>query len=404
MKICVAGPIATQDVLHLLHTVPAISPVGYGGAPLTAVLMEQLLALGHEVVGITVDYTLPARSAPIVLCGARFTFVVLPGRRRAWRFNGARLGRVLDLFRHERQAIAQAVAGANCDVVHAHWTYEFALGALDSGTPHVITAHDCPEQVLKYTRSPYRALRWLMAREALAKARSVTTVSDYMASRVQAKARAPVAVVPNPVAGHVLARGHVRVAPHGLSVGMVCNGWSAHKNPEPALHAFARLRQRLPAAELHVFGSDFGPGQCAQTWARVRHCADGVTFHGAVPHRQLIASLAGMDLLLHPALEESFGVVIAEALALGLPVVAGADSGAVAWVAGPGQWLCDVKSVDAIYAALCAALEDAAAYGFASQAGLQRVRVAYSPQAVVEAYMEIYFAAIADQTRGRSPN
>ena len=401
MKICVTGPIATQDVMHLLHAVPAISPVGYIGAPLTAVLMEQLLALGHEVVGITVDYTLPAHSAPVVLRGVRFTFVVLPGRRRAWRFNGGSLGRVMDLFRHERQAIAQAVADAACDVVHAHWTYEFALGALDSGTPHVITAHDCPKQVLKYTRSPYRALRWLMAREALAKAGTVTAVSDYMARRVQPMARVPVAVVPNPVAGHVLARGQARVAPRGLCVGMVCNGWGVLKNPKPALHAFAKLRRRLPTAELHVFGTDFGPGERAQDWAQAKHCAGGVIFHGAVSHRLLIASLAGMDLLLHPALEESFGVVVAEAMALGLPVVAGADSGAVAWVAGPGQWLCDVSSADAIFEALSDALEDATAYGLASHAGRQRVQATFSPQAVAAAYVGAYAAAISGQNSRR---
>ena len=394
MKICLTGPIATQDVLHLLHPGPAPLPAGYGGAPLTAVLMEQLLALGHEVVGITVDYTLPAHSAPVRLLGDRFTLVVLPGRRRAWRFNGASPGRVLDLFRQERQAINQAVSDAACDVVHAHWTYEFALGAIDSGTPHVITAHDSPRQVLKYTRSPYRALRWLMAREALAKACCVTAVSDYMAREVQAMARVPVAVVPNPVARHVLARGQARVAPVGQRVGMVCNGWGVLKNPKPALLGFAQLRQREPRAELHVFGADFGPGQRAQTWANAKQCADGVTFHGAVPHRQLIASLAGMDLLLHPALEESFGVVVAEAMALGLPVVAGINSGAVAWVAGPGQWLCDVRSADAICAGLADAFANKVAYAKASQAGLLRVQNSFSPVAVVAAYLAAYGSAI----------
>jgi glycosyltransferase involved in cell wall biosynthesis len=98
----------------------------------------------------------------------------------------------------------------------------------------------------------------------------------------------------------------------------------------------------------------------------------------------------GADLLLHPSLDESFGVVIAEAMALGLPVVAGAASGAVPWVAGAAQWLVDVRSPRAIAAALEQALTDPARYAAASRAARERSASRFAPGPVAEAYLALY--------------
>jgi glycosyltransferase involved in cell wall biosynthesis len=331
--------------------------------------------------------------------GERLRFEVVAGRRRAWRPEGGRRGRALDLFRDERRAVELAIRAAAPQVVHAHWTYEFALGALDSGVPHVITAHDSPAQIARYTRSPYRLLRWLMARDVLRRARNLTAVSDYMAAQVQAMARVPVRVVPNPVAPQAFLLGRVRAAPAAQRIGMVCNGWNALKNPEAALRTFALLRQRMPQAELHLHGSDFGPRQRAQRWAARHLDCEGLHWHGRLPHRELLESLAGLDLLLHPALEESFGMVVAEAMALGLPVVAGLRSGAVASVAGAEQWLVDVREPGAMARALFEALSTPARYAQASAAGRARIESQYTAASVAQQYLRAYAAALG----GMSP-
>jgi len=38
--------------------------------------------------------------------------------------------------------VAQTLLRCRPDVVHAHWIYEYALGALATGLPTVVTAHD----------------------------------------------------------------------------------------------------------------------------------------------------------------------------------------------------------------------------------------------------------------------
>ena len=400
MRICIVGPIATCDVRHLLHDHDVPAPDGYGGAPLTAVLIGELLALGCEVVGITVDYRIGHRADPVVLRGPRFEFQVLGGRRRAWRFNGVLPGRALDLFRLERQRLAAAIRAAKPDVVHAHWTYEFALGAIDSGIVHVITAHDSPLKILKFTCSPYRALRLLMAREALRKATYLTAVSDHIAVEVSGLATVAAEVVPNPLAQQVISLGGPRaVVPQLRRIAMVCNGWGRLKNPQPALLAFAAYRANWPLAELHMFGANFGPNEAAQRWVKRHGMGGGMYFHGALTHGQLIEHLATMDVLLHPALEESFGVVLAEAMALGLPVVAGSSSGAVPWVVGASRQGCsdcailvDVRDPHAIATALIEVFD--VGYPARSRAGIALARIRYSASDVAKTYLGIYGVAI----------
>jgi glycosyltransferase involved in cell wall biosynthesis len=395
MDICIVAPIASADVAHLLDEPRQQLPPGYGGAPLTGVLIEEMLRQGHSVHALTLDYAMPVGAVAVRATGERFTFEILPGRRRAWRIEAGRPGRALDLFRDERRALTAAIRAAAPQVVHAHWTYEFALAALDSGFPHVITAHDSPRQIARYTRSPYRLLRWLMAREVFRRARCVTAVSPYMAAQVRGMARVPVRVVPNPVSPYALNVGRTRSTPGALGIGMICNGWGKRKNPEPALRAFASLHKRLPRAGLHLFGADFGPGERAQQWAEREGVGAGMRFHGPMPHLALLDALNGLDLLLHPAYEESFGMVVAEAMALGLPVVAGARSGAVPWVAGENQWLVDVRDVEAIALAMATALTAPDAYRYASEVGRSNAIGRFAPAVVANEYLQAYEAAFA---------
>lgn len=176
---------------------------------------------------------------------------------------------------------------------------------------------------------------------------------------------------------------------------MVANGWDVRKNGQAALQAFALLAARLPGAELQVFGHDHGEGGAAQRWWRQSGLNANVRFVGAVPHDQLLTALAATDVFLHTALEESFGAVLAEAAEAGVPVVAGAFSGAVPWVVGDAGRLVDVTRPADVAVALHALLVDAGERERLGRIGQQRVRALFSAEAVADAYEREYWGALA---------
>ncbi len=397
MHIGIAGPIATADVASLLEPSAAGLPRGYPGAPLMATLIGELIARGHQVSAFTLSNDLPLDDdAAVVARGRGLTLHYLPMRPRAWPFNGGRVGRIVDLYGFERRGLERAMRAAAPDVVHAHWAYEFALAALASGLPHVITCHDSPIVVARMAsglrRTGYRWLRVAMARHALSQAKSVTAVSPYMQAEIAAWCSAPVAVVPNPIDRRAFALRRTPVEGR-TRVCMVCNGWGARKNPETALLAFDRLSRDLPGAELVACGQDFGPGERAEQWWREQGLHGKVEFRGAVAHQDVLLLMSQSDTLLHPAIEESFGVVVAEAMAVGLDVVAGARSGAVPWVAGEWGRLVDVTRAEEMAAALAASL--AAATDEVAAGASASIGERFSPGAVAGAYEDRYLSALA---------
>jgi glycosyltransferase involved in cell wall biosynthesis len=62
-----------------------------------------------------------------------------------------------------------------------------------------------------------------------------------------------------------------------------------------------------------------------------------------------MSELSQMDLFLHTSIEESFGMAIVEAMAMGIPVIAGVKSGGPEWILKEGGGiLTDVTNVDKV--------------------------------------------------------
>ncbi len=396
LHIGIAAPVATEHVAEFLSGDISGIPKGYFGAPFTGVLIGELLKQGYRVSAFTTDTSIYPQCGIVKVGGENFDLYICPERPRAWRFNKKHLGRAVDGFAYERLMLADTINTAKPDIIHAHWTYEFAMAAIKTGIPHLITCHDAPAVILRFNPYPYRAIRYLMARQVFRKGRHFSTVSDYMLNAIRHYTVKPIAVVCNPLADYVLAGGWVRNVPATRKIGFICNGWDMRKNPKPALQAFADVHRRQPASELHLFGHDFGVGEAAENWCRQQGLTAGFIFHGATPHKKVIDQLNGLDLLLHTALEESFGVVIAEAMALGLPVVAGRNSGAVPWVVGfeeesDGRCcavLTDISDPGAIASAIDEAFDQH--YPKRSASGYARARQLFAPRVISEAYMALY--------------
>lgn len=391
MKIGIAGPIATESVARFLKGNSAGLPNGYLGAPLFGNLIGALLERGHSIVAYTTSSDI-APGTRVSASGDRFKITYCAVRPHTFRYSKGRWGRAVDAFKLERALLAEAMREDAPDVVHAHWTYEFALAAIESGLPHLVTCHDAPQVVFRYSPNLYRFVRYFMARRTLAQAQHLTAVSPYLKEKIEDYARVPISVVPNPLPVHSspLLESNRTYDPARPRIAMVLNGWGARKNPKPALLAFAALRRMFPGAELTIMGADYGSGGKAERWAKAKRLTQGVHFMGPQPYFALLSQLAESDLLVHPALEETFGMSVAEAMSLGVPVVGGKASGAVPWVIGNAGRLVDVRSPEQIERAVIGLLKDERALAALRAQARSRTLERFSSEAVAVSYEDHY--------------
>jgi glycosyltransferase involved in cell wall biosynthesis len=310
MRLGICGPIDTGPLASYLETAAEIPP-GLGGTPVVAVA-RAALTLGWNVTVFSLD---PAVREEIIVNGPHGLKLCLgPYRER---------GRARDLFASERECLRRAIQRERPDVVHAHWTYEFALGALDSGVPTVVTAHDRPLRILRWDHSPYRIVRTLMAGMVARRAPGMTAVSSHVAGHFQryfGRCEQP-DVIPNAIEDRWF-RERPPLRPEGpFTFASVLTGWGKLKNGAALLRAFGLARRELPDVRLLLFGCGHGPGEAAERWARERSLREGVSFLGQVEASALRRRLHTADALVHPSLEESFSMTVAEAMASSIPAI-----------------------------------------------------------------------------------
>jgi L-malate glycosyltransferase len=354
MHVAICGPIS----LELLESrgLGVSHSRGYP-FPMTAHLALAYLARGHQVSVITTGTDI---SEPEYRSGSEGLDVwVVPSRPRA-------RDRALDFFAHERSGVAKAIRQANPDVVHAHWSYEFALAARDVGLPRLVTVHDWAPAIFRQMKDPYRFIRLLMQWNALLKEPNLSAPSEYVARRVETWFRTKCIVVGNGIPLQAFLDAGERRRERDVSeawfprVGMLNASDDKRKNVRRALQSWEAVVNSLPKAQLQVAGPSFAPdGECAN-WARAHGLDRGVIFVGALPPEAVPAWMASLDAFLHPSLEESFGVVLCEAMAAQAVVVAGIRSGAVSEVVGAAGVLTDVASVSAMSDAVIGLLVDQA--------------------------------------------
>jgi L-malate glycosyltransferase len=346
VKVALTGPIDLRVLQPALDS--RVSAPGYA-FPMTAHLALQLLEMGHQVHVVTLD---PSTEVPYRLSGTSLEVSVQPMRSRA-------RDRALDAFRSERRLLVGSLRAASPDIVHAHWTYEFAIAAERSGLPTLVTVHDWAPAILAQYRDAYRALRLGMQIRAVIGARNLTAISPYIRDLVRARYRKPCLLIPNG-----LPDDYFDVARPGahdvVRFGCLVTHDDPRKNLRTLLEAFALLRRgsEVPVV-LSVAGGGCAPGDRLQTWAGDRGLEMDVEFRGPIPVSDVPSYLAGLDVFVHPAREESFGMTILEAMAVGTPVVGGRRSGAVPWLLEEGRSgvLTDVDSAPQLAAAMASLLD-----------------------------------------------
>ena len=356
MKIGLCCPISWEPLLRFLPAgIQLPRPLGFSfGAELAAALV----ARGHEVHIFTLTHHLQGEQH---IAGRGLHVHIAGYRKGGWRFT-------LDMYRIECAWLRRMIAKYPCDIVHAHWTYDFALPVVTSPVLSVVSLRDNPWKVLwMYRPKSYRLMHLVLAYRVFWHIKHLLVASEYMAAYARRWHfyRRDVALIPNAVADYCYGA-TTRQQRHDQKVVFACigHGFKGCKNVDTLLKAFGGLRRMIAVpCELRLYGHLHEPGNVTQQWAILHHLDAGVVFCGELPHRVMIEDVRKhVDVLVHSSREESFGNVIAEAMAIGIPTVVGKSSGAAPWVAGNGTagLLVDVNRVESIMQAMLQLAHDAA--------------------------------------------
>ncbi|MCX2741164.1 glycosyltransferase family 4 protein [Pontibacter anaerobius] len=374
MVIGVSGPVD----IELLESDFGNTPIPKTNTfPLTSHFVNALTKRGYRVIVYTNSGEI---STPTVLHSDQVTVCIgctkpQPGRR---------------IFKYERDQLQSLMQEYPADIIYAFWTYEYAWAALDSGIPTVVSVHDIARKILVNQPDMFRLVRFFMNAIVMWKSKWLVANSSYTYAQLSARNKKKATVINNFYTPH-LDDLPVGTAKENYIVSVVM-GFTKRKGVPKALHAFARLRKKFPTLEYKLIGADMEPGGDAQKYAQQHNIEEGVRFLGPLSHPELMQHVAGAKALLHPSVEESFGMAVLESMIVGTPVVGGRKSGFIPHLLNHGGAgvLCDINSDEEMSAGVARLLSDTLFAGQVASNAYAFARANFSEDVVVAQHLQLY--------------
>jgi glycosyltransferase involved in cell wall biosynthesis len=362
------------------------NPVPHFGTAPTALL--QGLAMIPEIeVHVVSCIRQPVKSPEKIAPNIFFHSVVVP-----------QVGWMKTLFQGCIRATRKKIREIQPDIVHGQGTEaDCAMSAVFSGVPNVLTLHGNMRAVARANRYPVFSYNWLAARlEAfvLPRTRGVVCITSYTRRAVAALAK-KTWIVPNavdPTFFDVQPASAPAAPPAGLCVGTVVK----HKNqndfiraldPLAAEQAFKILFASEPSKD--AYGAEFYELVRARSWCQ--HI-------GFLNREQLKAQLAAAAFLALPTREDNCPMVVLEAMAAGVPVLA-SNIGGVPDLIQPevNGLLCDPEKPETFRTAVARLLANRPfALRLAAVAKTQ-ARQRFHPQIIAQKHLEIYREVIQEK-------
>ena len=371
--------------MRVLHVITAIPPVSGGPTSVLRALTAAQVAAGLQVAVCTSDRDNPSHR---VLDAAILRQLLVPEvdlQVFACEWSGPVLSFAMRRWLHAHIA--------DFDLVHVHGLYRFpptyaAWLARRRGVPVVIRPHGNLDPFL-YRQSSRNVLlkrlweRWFDLPNLNGASAIHYTSEDERERASFLKLRAPSFVVPNrldwarfaslPARGAFRAQLGIGEAPLVLFLSRL----NFKKGLDLLMPAFAKVRTRYPDAVLAIVGPDNeGYGARVRGWVAEQGLVDAVCFVDHIEGEQVLQAYVDADVFALPSYTENFGMVVAESLACGTPVVISDQVNIHREVSGAGAGLvtrCDAGEVAEAIGALLADAPRRAAMGAAGRALVQRI-------------------------------
>ena len=386
MRICVAGPFDPSGIPEFFPEGTQIPHINATASSVTA-YVSGLVRLGHEVTVITSD---PFRKDTAELKGKGLTVVILPGRFRIRGFGRYRMHRRIAKCIEERLG--------SFDVIHAQWTYEFALAAKSfvGRVPVFCSVRDWCPYLVTLAKGVKNRYYWRMSRAMFEKVmaeKGMGFIANSEYTREQILGAYPenaVTLIPNPILERFIITNREGYPSSPVFVSISQSLSNVRKNYLALLKAFSLFLRERPDAKLVLIGS------YPEEWRadmEARGLLENVELSGSLSHDEVFAVLDKATCLVHPSLEETFGNILLEAMARRVVCIGGESSGAVPQVLGNGKYglLCDVKDPASIADAMRRSLESGISVGLVD-AATEHLIDNYTETKVAERHIKLFLS------------
>ena len=350
IKVCIMGPVLLQDLLSDRKQNNFNKSLGASGAPWLANLSRSISKSKNLDISIVSLSNKAIKSIKVKKIN-KIKAYFCPERAHHIRFNGWAVGKIFDFFNKEINYILKAIDIIKPDIILANWPYEYAYAAHKSKIKYIVVNHDVPHKVFYYIPTLYRFVRFIMAKNILKKVRNIITPSMYLKKETQKYSNGNIKVIYNPTnESFFLKKNTIKKNNKIKKILMINNGFNERKNIKKALIAFTYLIKKKLPYKLYLYGSGMAKNEACYNWA-IKEKIDlrNIYFMGYIDNSKLGNIFKKSDIFLSTSLEETFGLTYSEAMAAGLPVIAGNKSGASKEVIKNCGILTDVSSVKSIY-------------------------------------------------------
>jgi glycosyltransferase involved in cell wall biosynthesis len=293
--------------------------------------------------------------------------------------------------------IASRLREIHPEIVEAHWTYEYALGAIRSGYPYIVKIHDWMPKEFQISKEIEFGLKWVIQEYVLHKSRYMSSPSPHFSDLVGTRTSAELCTLP-PM---VFPRYYELQSTEKENIIFSPCGILKRKNTLTLLRAIKKLRGQLPDVFLVLAGP-----QRKSSSMYYRECAENIAILEAqnamknvaiLDYEQLANYYAMSSVVLHASFMEAFGMVVAEAQASAKPVVVARSAGTEFIVEdGETGFIVDPFDVDAYVGKLKLLLENPKLRQEMGRKGRERMKKLLDPERIFEESTRFYRHVISN--------
>jgi glycosyltransferase involved in cell wall biosynthesis len=288
------------------------------------------------------------------------------------------------------------------DIVHGQGTEaDGGITAIFSGYPNVLTIHGNMRAIARLEGRRFPSHPWFAARLetfTLPRSEGVVCITRYTEGEVAGLARRTW-IVPNgvdPSFFELDATPPPDSPPRILCVGRVC----LRKNQNAFIRALDNMSQNRKFEVIFLGGMSEGDAYCAE-FARLVEARPWCSIAGFADRKTLKTHFRQAALLVLPSLEDNCPMVVLEAMAAGVPVVAARVGGVPDLIEeGETGLFCDPHDAASMASEVEKILADPAAAAKMARQAKTRARERFHPRVVAQRHLEIYREVLATRRTG----